>query len=570
MKKIIRPLSILLSLLMLLSVIAAAPFTVSAAQADAEEAVSAYGTTRDCQWRFNEAMGEFSVTGNGAMGDCLYVIGDYAFLDCDRLESFEFPERLYAIGRAAFSGCASLTEVLLPEGLTELGVSAFFECENLRLVILPDSLNSIPAQAFYGCSNIDCFFIGRGVTEIGKGAFALDFPDSRRLFIPANVTKIDKSIFIGSDGSTTREKPTIVGRPGSAAETFAKQYGYPFIEGYQEDASYGNIKRISINGYVAPVVGQTAVDIRDLSIPEDADYMIDSIAWYEKGSGKPLNTPLRFEYGKTYSACIFLKSLNGYTFSERDRHFGQFDFVSFYGCDDELDTSVRTSTVSYDLFMLTTKAVTANYPKCTVSFNAGDGSGEMQSVQVEYGEEYMLPRSTFTPPEGKEFLKWSGNRQPFDKVTVTSDIEFTAYYSNTVSILATVREPHEGEPLDFSATVSDERYEVTKVEWQRWENGAPVSVKEGETAIPNSTYRVFITVGVREKYQNVTKLSEHSACKINGSEAGVMGYGVNSCKFAADFRAKAIEDGVNMVRLLGHPCLRYRRIPGRLSFGGHL
>ena len=499
---------------------------------------------------------------NLELNNSLYVIGDYAFLDCDKLESFEFPERLYAIGRAAFSGCASLTEVLLPEGLTELGVSAFIDCENLRLVILPDSLNSIPAQAFYGCSAIDCFFIGRGVTEIKERAFALDFPDSRRLFIPANVTKIDKNIFIGSDGSTTREKPTIVGRPGSAAETFAHQYGYPFMEGYQEDASYGNIKRISVDGYVAPVAGQTAVDIRDLSIPDDADYMIDSIAWYEKGSGKPLNTPFRFEYGKTYYASIFLKSLNGYTFSERNRHFSQFEYVSFYGCDDELDTSVRTSTITYDRFMLTTKVVTAKNPMQTVSFNAGDGSGEMQSVQVEHGEEYMLPRSTFTPPDGKEFLKWSGNRQPFDKVTVTSDIEFTAYYSNTASILATVREPHEGEALDFSAHVSDERYEVTRVQWQRWENGNPVLVNEGEKAIPDSTYRVFISVGVREKYQNVTTLSQHSTCKINGSEASMMGYGGNSCKFAADFRAIAIEDGVNMVRLQGHLACVIGEYPG--------
>lgn len=498
---------------------------------------------------------------NVSFNNGLYYINPEAFKLCKKLKDFDLPEQLQVIGDRAFKGCSSLTRVVPPEGLTELGRGAFENCENLRFVSLPDSLNRIPVETFRNCSAIDCFFIGRGVTEIKERAFALDFPDSRRLFIPENVTKIDQNIFIDSNGNT-REKPTIVGRSGSAAETFAHQYGYPFIEGYQEDASYGNIKRISVDGYVAPVAGQTAVDIRDLSIPDDADYMIDSIAWYEKGSGKPLNTPFRFEYGKTYYASIFLKSLNGYTFSERNRHFSQFEYVSFYGCDDELDTSVRTSTITYDRFMLTTKAVTAKNPMHTIYFNAGDGSGEMQSVQVEHGEEYMLPRSTFTPPDGKEFLKWSGNRQPFDKITVTSDIEFTAYYSNTASILATVREPHEGEALDFTATVSDEHYEVTKVQWQRWENGNPVLVNEGEKALPDNTYRVFITVGVREKYQNVTVLSQYSTCKINGSEASMMGFGANSCKFAEDFRTIAIEDGVNMVRLLGHLACVIGEYPG--------
>lgn len=73
---------------------------------------------------------------------------------------------------------------------------------------------------------------------------------------------------------------------------------------------------------------------------------------------------------------------------------------------------------------------------CTVSFDAGGGSGEMASVSVTKGELYTLPECTFTAPEGKKFSHWSingeywydGNRYP-----VSKDVTVTAVWGEPVS-----------------------------------------------------------------------------------------------------------------------------------------
>ena len=42
----------------------------------------------------------------------------------------------------------------------------------------------------------------------------------------------------------------------------------------------------------------------------------------------------------------------------------------------------------------------------TISFDPNGGTGTMQPMKVKSGEEFKLPKCTFTPPEGKEFAGW--------------------------------------------------------------------------------------------------------------------------------------------------------------------
>ena len=42
----------------------------------------------------------------------------------------------------------------------------------------------------------------------------------------------------------------------------------------------------------------------------------------------------------------------------------------------------------------------------TVSFSPGEGSGEMEDVELTIDSTYVLPECTFTAPEGKEFDNW--------------------------------------------------------------------------------------------------------------------------------------------------------------------
>ena len=61
----------------------------------------------------------------------------------------------------------------------------------------------------------------------------------------------------------------------------------------------------------------------------------------------------------------------------------------------------------------------------TISFDPNGGTGTMQPMKVKSGEEFELPKCTFTPPEGKEFAGWlavDGTVFPAGEV-VTSSID---------------------------------------------------------------------------------------------------------------------------------------------------
>ncbi|MBQ9347876.1 MAG: InlB B-repeat-containing protein, partial [Oscillibacter sp.] len=66
---------------------------------------------------------------------------------------------------------------------------------------------------------------------------------------------------------------------------------------------------------------------------------------------------------------------------------------------------------------------------CTVTFDANGGTGTMDAVTVDYGTEYALPASRFTPPEGMAFDGWSIDSRDYavgDTLSVTEDITAAA------------------------------------------------------------------------------------------------------------------------------------------------
>lgn len=73
-----------------------------------------------------------------------------------------------------------------------------------------------------------------------------------------------------------------------------------------------------------------------------------------------------------------------------------------------------------------------NIEKFTVSFNKGDGTGEMQDVAVVGGSTYTVPNSTFTAPGSKHFNNWIDKDNNLyvvgDKIKITGDINLTAQY----------------------------------------------------------------------------------------------------------------------------------------------
>ena len=69
-----------------------------------------------------------------------------------------------------------------------------------------------------------------------------------------------------------------------------------------------------------------------------------------------------------------------------------------------------------------------------VTFDANGGTGEMQSVTVKYGEEFILPECTFTPPADCVFERWDKGA-PGEKIIVTADITVKAVWKDVPFIL---------------------------------------------------------------------------------------------------------------------------------------
>ena len=72
---------------------------------------------------------------------------------------------------------------------------------------------------------------------------------------------------------------------------------------------------------------------------------------------------------------------------------------------------------------------------CKITFNAGDGSGSMDSVTVKAGTNYILPSCGFTAPTDQQFKAWeiSGTEYEVgDSYTVDRDTEIKALWENSI------------------------------------------------------------------------------------------------------------------------------------------
>ena len=85
---------------------------------------------------------------------------------------------------------------------------------------------------------------------------------------------------------------------------------------------------------------------------------------------------------------------------------------------------------------------------CTITFNAGGGSGSMEPVTVKAGTNYILPACGFTAPADQEFKAWeiSGTEYKVgDSYTVNGDIKIKALWKNSVIT-----------PTTYTVTVSND------------------------------------------------------------------------------------------------------------------
>ena len=83
------------------------------------------------------------------IGDGVTEIADFAFAECNWLESLALGRSVESIGVGAFLGCA-LTEFTAPDSLRFIGVSAF-EGNPIAVLVLGQNVETIEINAFWGC-----------------------------------------------------------------------------------------------------------------------------------------------------------------------------------------------------------------------------------------------------------------------------------------------------------------------------------------------------------------------------------------------------------------------------------
>ena len=223
-------------------------------------------------YAFYECTGLTSVT----IGNSVTIIGYAAFCECTGLTSVTIPDSVTSIGSYAFAGTTwennqpdgvvyagrvayrykgtmpDNTSIIIRDGTKEIAFAAFRARTGLTSVTIPDSVTSIDADAFYYCTGLTSVTIPDSVTSIGYEAFH-GCTGLTSVIIPDSVTSIGNRSF-GYVGNFEDKIDgfTIYGVPGSAAEQYANDNGFTFIE--WEDAMTGDVTgdgRISIRDVTA-------------------------------------------------------------------------------------------------------------------------------------------------------------------------------------------------------------------------------------------------------------------------------------------------------------------------------
>ncbi|MBP1537825.1 MAG: cell wall-binding repeat-containing protein [Ruminococcus sp.] len=315
-----RWLSLTLAVCMLLGSAAALPKSTLAEStsvtASAESAPTSGKCGKNVNWTL-DSDGVLTISGKGKMDD--YVsntspfynrndiisvviksgvtsIGSTAFYECDNLTSVTIPNSVTSIGVGVFVHCSSLASITIPSSITSIDKGAFFGCTSLKSVTIPGSVTSIGEQAFLGCFSLTSIIIPNSVNSIGELAF-YDCYRLTSVTIPQSVTQIGKEA-LGYTYGVKVDGFTICAKKGTAAEKYAKDNGFKFVEIKLPKAT-----RLAGAGRYA-----TAVEISKAGFPSGSDTVIlaYSMNYADALAGVPLaaakNAPILLTNTKTLDA----------------------------------------------------------------------------------------------------------------------------------------------------------------------------------------------------------------------------------------------------------------------------
>ncbi|MGN1194942.1 MAG: leucine-rich repeat domain-containing protein, partial [Acutalibacteraceae bacterium] len=125
------------------------------------DTLGGYPVTRICETAF-----AYTSVKSVEIPDGVTEISDFAFGNCNNLESINFSNNLKTIGNSAFALCRKLEKVSFPDSLEKIGDKAFCEC-GFTKVTIPKNVKTIGVLPF-GCCEAEI-----SVNEL-NGYFSVD------------------------------------------------------------------------------------------------------------------------------------------------------------------------------------------------------------------------------------------------------------------------------------------------------------------------------------------------------------------------------------------------------------
>ncbi|MDE6704721.1 MAG: leucine-rich repeat protein [Treponemataceae bacterium] len=178
-------------------------------------------------------------------------IGSYAFYLCNNLnavhiENLEnwcginfansYDNPLYYAKHLYIDG-EEVTDLIISDGTTTINDYAFYNCESLQTVTIPNSVMSVGCDAFYNCTDIDTVTYGGtlaqwcaidNVGDFMKYAKVVSLSDiddlktATELIIPSGVSSIGSGAFYNCTGLTSVTIPSSVTSIGTDTFSFCK------------------------------------------------------------------------------------------------------------------------------------------------------------------------------------------------------------------------------------------------------------------------------------------------------------------------------------------------------------
>lgn len=161
----------------------------------------------------------------------------------DSIKHIVIESGVTGLGNYAFAQCENLETVTIADTVTDIGMATFYQCSSLQSINLPDSVKAIDDYAFYGCYSMNTLSLG-SVESIGSYAFA-QCTALENVVVPATTTNIGDSAFawcqnldtieiknkncvVYDSSNTIYVDTTIIAPVGSKAQTYANKYGRAF------------------------------------------------------------------------------------------------------------------------------------------------------------------------------------------------------------------------------------------------------------------------------------------------------------------------------------------------------